>query len=305
MVPRRLLPVLLVVIAAAGFTVGSWRGERRHAAVKPPPVTNAPAPSPPVTEAPASPPPTGAPSPPVADSPPPTVMDSQTCQPPAQHPNPVVLVHGTFAMTSWSLVGPTLAQLGYCVFTFDYGNRGTGEIAQSAQELAAFVDRVLAGTHAARVSIVGHSEGGMMPRYYIRFLGGAAKVDDLIGLSPSNHGTDNPLVLVGAQLGCTACAEQEATGSPFLTRLNAGDESPAPVNYTVIQTAYDTVVTPYQSAFLAGPAARVTNVTLQSACPGDFSGHLAMPTDAVALQWVENALARTGPADPAFQPRCQ
>ena len=131
MVPRRLLPVLLVVIAAAGFTVGSWRGERRHAAVKPPPVTNAPAPSPPVTEAPASPPVTGAPSPPVADSPPPTVMDSQTCQPPAQHPNPVVLVHGTFAMTSWSLVGPTLAQLGYCVFTFDYGNRGTGEIAQS------------------------------------------------------------------------------------------------------------------------------------------------------------------------------
>src|SRR5438309_1213289 len=102
-----------------------------------------------------------------------------------------------------------------------------------------------------------------------------------------------------------ACAGPEAPGSPFLARLTAGAESPAPVNYTVIQTAYDTVVTPYQSAFLAGPAARVTNVTLQSACPGDFSGHLAMPTDAVALQWVENALARTGPADPAFQPRCQ
>ena len=38
----------------------------------------------------------------------------------------------------------------------------------------------------------GHSQGGMMPRYYLKFLGGASKVDDLVGLAPSNHGTDNP-----------------------------------------------------------------------------------------------------------------
>jgi triacylglycerol lipase len=144
----------------------------------------------------------------------------------------------------------------------------------------------------------------MMPRYYIRFLGGAAKVRDLIGLSPSNHGTKNPMVLVGAALGCTACAEQEAIGSPFLDRLNAGDETPGPVDYTVIQTAYDGVVIPYTSAFLDGPAGRVTNVTLQTSCPGDFTGHLTIPTDPVALQWVEDALARAGPADPAFRPRC-
>jgi triacylglycerol lipase len=144
----------------------------------------------------------------------------------------------------------------------------------------------------------------MMPRYYIRFLGGGAKVRELIGLSPSNHGTQSPLVLVGAALGCTACAEQEALGSPFLNRLNAGDESPEPVDYTVIQTAYDAVVTPYTSAFLNGPAERVTNVTLQTRCPGDITDHLNITTDPVAFQWIENALARPGPADPAFQPRC-
>jgi triacylglycerol lipase len=284
---RRFLPVLFLVIAALAFAVGYGRGAHRPAVGKPaPPAASA---TPPAFAPPSA---------------PPTVMDSWDCRPPVEHPDPVVLVHGTFATTSWALIGPALADRGYCVFTFSYGNRGTGEIAQSAQELADFVDRVLAGSQAARVSIVGHSEGGMMPRYYIRFLGGAAKVRDLIGLSPSNHGTENPLVLVGAQLGCTACAEQEATGSAFLNRLNAGDETPEPVDYTVIQTAYDWVVTPYASSFLQGPPARVTNVTLQTRCPGDMSGHLDIPTDPVALQWVENALGRVGPADPGFQPRC-
>jgi triacylglycerol lipase len=234
----------------------------------------------------------------------PTVVDDPNCKPPAQHPDPVVLVHGTFAATSWELIGPALARRGYCVFTFDYGNAGTGEIARSAHQLVPFVDRILARTGAARVSIVGHSEGGMMPRYYVKFLGGASKVQALVGLAPSNHGTTNPLILEGAALGCTACAEQEAVGSAFLTKLNAGAETPAPVSYTVIQTAYDDVVTPYTSAFLHGPATRVTNVTLQDRCPGDNAGHLDITLDPVALQWVENALARDGPADPAFRPRC-
>ena len=213
-------------------------------------------------------------------------------------------MHGTFAATSWQLIAPALAELGYCVYTFDYGNLGTGEIAASARELSTFVDQLLARTGAKRVSIVGHSEGGMMPRYYIKFLGGADKVEDLVALAPSNHGTNNPLVLEGAALGCTACAEQEAVGSSFLNKLNQGDETPAPVDYTVVQTIYDAVVVPYTSAFLNGPAARVTNVELQDRCPNDYIGHLNIPLDPVALAWVENALGRPGPADPAFRPTC-
>jgi triacylglycerol lipase len=216
----------------------------------------------------------------------------------------VVLVHGTFAATSWGVIGPALARRGYCVFTFSYGDAGTGDIAASARELRAFVDRVRARTRARRVSIVGHSEGGMMPRYYIRFLGGAAKVEDLVGLAPSNHGTDNPLALTGALAGCTACGQQLAWGSRFLATLNAGVETPAPVDYTALQTSYDAVVVPYTSAFLSGPSARVTNVVLQTACPDDVSGHLGIATDPVALQWVENALGRRGPADPSFAPTC-
>ena len=92
--------------------------------------------------------------------------------------------------------------------------------------------------------MVGHSQGGMMPRYYIKFLGGASKVDDLVGLAPSNHGTSNPLLLTpGLGYLCPSCLQQK-TGSAFLKRLNAGDETPGPVSYTNIVTRYDEVVLP-------------------------------------------------------------
>ena len=227
------------------------------------------------------------------------------CAPPAAHPEPVVLVHGTFAdMTvSWNTVSVALKSDGYCVFALDYGDRGTGPIAESAQQLSDFVDTVLAATGAAKVDVVGHSQGGMMPRHYVKSLGGDQKVDDLIGLSPSNHGTTNSAAAWGGWGGCRACVEQVA-GSPFITALNAGDESPGSVSYTQVQTRYDEVVTPYTSAFLADDGDNVTNVLLQDSCPADVSEHLTIAGDPIALLWIENALGRPGPADPEYRPGC-
>jgi triacylglycerol lipase len=227
-----------------------------------------------------------------------------SCRPSAERPHPVVLVHGTFGdMTvSWNLISPALKSGGYCVFALDYGRRGTGPIEASAGELAAFVDRVLAATGAARVSLVGHSQGGMMPRYYIKFLGGAAEVDDLVGLSPSNHGTESSGTPFAEALGCVSCGQQRA-GSEFLLSLNAGDETPGEVSYTVVQTSHDEVVVPYTSAFLA-PGPNTTNVLIQERCPLDPVEHLGIIYDPVALQWIQNALAQPGPADPGFMPTC-
>src|SRR3954453_15143532 len=116
----------------------------------------------------------------------PPSASAATCRPTPAHPEPVVLVHGTFGDASnWVVDAPQLRAAGYCTFAIDYGNRGTGEIAHSAQQLATFVDQVLAATGARKVDIVGHSQGGMMPRYYIKHLGGDTKVDDLFGLAPS------------------------------------------------------------------------------------------------------------------------
>jgi triacylglycerol esterase/lipase EstA (alpha/beta hydrolase family) len=231
-------------------------------------------------------------------------INDWSCTPTRAHPSPAVIVHGTFG-DSMSLLGRLSASLrraGYCVFAIDYGNRATGPIEQSAAQLKTFVDRVLAATGAAKVSMVGHSQGGMMPRYYIKFLGGAGKVDDLVGLSPSNHGTANPLTLTpGLGYLCPACAQQR-TGSSFLRHLNAGDETPGAVSYTNVVTRYDEVVLPYTSGYLRG--ANTTNLTLQNKCPLDVSDHLLIPLDGPAIRLTLNALGRRGPASPTYRPSC-
>jgi triacylglycerol lipase len=228
------------------------------------------------------------------------------CKPPPRHPYPVVLVHGTFLnMTmSWPSLAPALTRLDYCVFALDYGSNATGDIPKSARQLRTFVDQVLKETGAAKVAIVGHSQGGMMPRYLIKFLDRSTKVDELVGLSPSNHGTTNPLAGPAGGLGCTACVQQVA-GSEFIQNLNAGDRTPPPVSYTVVQTRNDEVVTPFDSAFLPTTGdGRVTNVLLQDRCPADVTDHIGITYDPVAFQWVLNAVGRPGPADPAFEPDC-
>jgi pimeloyl-ACP methyl ester carboxylesterase len=219
----------------------------------------------------------------------------------AGHPIPVVLVHGTFGdMTvSWNLVSPALKAEGYCVFALDLVRRGMAPIDRSADKLAAFIDEVLTRTGAPKVSLVGHSQGGMLGRYVAKFRDKLAVIDDIVGLAPSSHGTTNPLAPGVAGLGCPACAEQVA-GSPFMQRLNAPPEAPPPPSYTVISTRYDEVVTPYQSQALEG----ATNIVLQDRCPEDVTDHVGIIYDPIALQWTLNALGRAGPADPAFQPLC-
>lgn len=230
-----------------------------------------------------------------------------SCKPSAAHPHPVVLVHGTFAnsVDNWLGLAPYLKNRGYCVYSFDYGQLsgvpvfyGLGPIDKSAEQLSAFVDKVLASTGAAETDLVGHSQGGMMPRYYLKFLGGAAKVDALVGIAPSNHGTTlNGLTQLldyfpGAgdllSQNTPALADQVA-GSPFLTKLNEGGDTVPGVKYTVLATKYDEVVTPYRSQFLSG--AGVNNVVIQDLCPLDLSEHAAIGLlDLIAFHEVTNAL---------------
>jgi triacylglycerol esterase/lipase EstA (alpha/beta hydrolase family) len=242
------------------------------------------------------------------------------CRPTAAHPYPVVLTEGTFGnmYNSFGAVSPDLANNGYCVYTLNFGQTiplsmfdAMGDIPTSAGQLSTFVKKVLSETGASKVDIVGWSQGGMMPRYYINDQGGAAKVNMLVGLAPSNYGTtldgvvtyiaDLGLLGLGTALlspACEACVQQ-LQGSSFLTHLNATPTAPG-VKYVTIETRDDEVVTPYTNAFLpAGP--NVQNVTLQTQCTQDASDHVSIPYDSNALADMINAL---GPDSPTFTPTC-
>ncbi len=250
------------------------------------------------------------------DTPPPGAND-WSCRPSGQHPDPVILVHGLFAneTDNWQTFGPLLADNGYCVFTFTYGNDlssqaplddigGLVPMQQSAQVLGGFVERVLAATGASKVDIVGHSEGATMPYWYIKFDGGATKVARMVGLAPVVHGTADALVpsvleeLAGAfgappsQVAavaqvCESCAEF-APRSSFVHALDAGGVAVPGVEYTQIMTRYDELVVPYTSGVVRGPNS--TNIVVQDQCPLDFADHLALAADPVAAQDVLNAL---------------
>ncbi|MCC3777632.1 triacylglycerol lipase [Streptomyces sp. UNOB3_S3] len=233
--------------------------------------------------------------------------NNDSCRPSATHPRPVVLVHGTLenGTNNWWSFAPYLTARGYCVFSFDYGKipgvpamYGLGPAEKSAGELARYVDKVLATTGASKVDIVGHSQGGMLPRYYLKFLGGAPKVNALVGIAPNNHGTTlsglTKLldIVPGARDiidGTAPGLTDQAIGSDFMKKLNEGGDTVPGVRYTVIATRYDEVVTPYRSAFLDGP--NVRNVLVQDLCPVDISMHLTLGTiDRVAFHEAANAL---------------
>ncbi|MEU1675999.1 alpha/beta fold hydrolase [Streptomyces roseifaciens] len=230
-----------------------------------------------------------------------------SCKPSAAHPRPVVLVHGTLGNSwdNWLVLAPYLKNRGYCVFSLDYGKLpgvpafyGLGPIAKSAEELSAYVDKVRGATGADKVDIVGHSQGGAMPRYYLNFLGGKDKVNSLTGIAPNNHGTTmSGLVTLmdkipGARKalgGMTPGLTDQAIGSDYLKRMNSVPDTVPGVRYTVIATKYDEVVTPYTSGYLSGPDVR--NILLQDLCAVDLSEHIAIGTvDRIVAHEVANAL---------------
>lgn len=250
-----------------------------------------------------------------------------SCRPSPQHPRPVVLVHGTgmSMQETWGAISPSLSSEGYCVFALNYGiaaqSWGTGDIRNSARELAGFVETVRARTGAAQVDIVGHSQGGTMARQYLRFEGGAdaadparTKVHRLVMLGPTTHGTTfngqqrlidaftslritderTNEVLAGMSIGLASY--QQLIGSRFLADLNAGRETMPGVAYTVIASRTDAVVTPPEGSFLIpAPGSSVRNEWVQDSCPGATISHVGLTVDPSATFLVRRALDPSTP----------
>lgn len=149
----------------------------------------------------------------------------------------VVLVHGFLA--SAGVFRPLRARLereaGARVAAFTHAP-GVG-IRRIARRLSLLVDRFPANVE---VTVVGHSLGGVVARWYVQEMGGNARVARTISLGSPFRGIDVPPFLVGADLH-----EQSA----LLKRLRENAHA-CGVPHTSIVAEHDTVVAGVDTACL-------------------------------------------------------
>lgn len=265
---------------------------------------------------------------------PPPGANLPDCRPTAQHPRPVILLHGIVGNMADNMNGlaPQFANLGYCVFAMTYGATpgglfgGLADIRRSAlEQIGPFIDQVLNTTGARQVDIIGHSEGSVTPRWWMRYgdsvhADGSPKVANFVGIGPASNGADlggyarqlrttppfSGIIDALANNGCAAC-EQVLAGSELLRDLNTtaarpGEQFSGPVQpgvrYLMLATEWDNFVIPYQYGFLDHPA--VKNLTVQQVCDIDQADHLSIVFDPVAYDVIANFL---DPQHPVSQ-RC-
>ncbi|HEY8545155.1 MAG TPA: alpha/beta fold hydrolase [Acidimicrobiales bacterium] len=211
--------------------------------------------------------------------------------------DPVVIVGGfltgrPIADVYYLPLAERLRAAGYQVWIFGPVDFGLADIRTSAAALGRLVDEVRATTGAAKVDLIGHSQGGLTSRYYVKSLGGHAKVDSLISLASLHYGTVvanlGSFLLLGNCLGIAGC-EQMRIGSSFLNQLNAGDDTIGDVHYTNIVTVFDELVIPYTSGFLRNDGNN-TNVTVQAQCPFRLVEHISIPFDPAVQDGMIDAL---------------
>jgi triacylglycerol lipase len=193
--------------------------------------------------------------------------------------DPIVFVHGwNSSASAWNTMIDRFAAAGYprdrmVAITYN-SNQSNATI---AGQVRGAVDSLQASTGAAKVDLVTHSMGGLSSRYYLKNLGGTAKVDDWVSLGGPNHGTNTAYACWLFSAGC----RDMIGGSSFLNALNSGDETPGTTNYGAFWSNCDEVINPDTSVQLSG----ATNTLV------GCLGHSALRTDAGAFDSVRSFIA--------------
>jgi triacylglycerol lipase len=189
-------------------------------------------------------------------------------------PRPVLLLYGLLSTRrSCEVLERRLRRDGYGVFSIDLGGLAgafnTRGIDESAERVRDKVERLYARYPLGPLTIIGHSKGGLIGRYYVERLGGDARVRTLITLATPHQGTPR------AYLGCATVGWfapsvwQMTPRSAFLRRLNLGPWPPG-VRLVSLYSRRD-ACTPFPSGVLdLGRAGDFANVELPELRHRDF-----------------------------------
>jgi triacylglycerol lipase len=105
---------------------------------------------------------------------------------------------------------------------------------------------IVAARGWTKVAIVGHSMGGLSGRQYIRFDGGRKVATVYVSLGTPQKGLPIACFLQPAEGG------QMCPDSAFLTKLNAGDETPGTTKWTSVYSTTDGLVPTSASRLVDG-----------------------------------------------------
>src|SRR4051795_8846762 len=177
--------------------------------------------------------------------------------------DPILFVHGWNSSSSaWTTMVSRFQADGWTSGELNNWSYNTSQSnATTASQISTKVDQILAATGAAKVDIISHSMGALSSRYYLKNLGGTAKVDDWVSLGGPNHGTSTAYFCFD-----TSCGEMRPNSS-YLKALNSSDETPGAVNYGTFWSPCDEVINPDSSVALSGAS------NTQTACMSHSSLH--------------------------------
>ncbi|MGN5990674.1 esterase/lipase family protein [Corynebacterium striatum] len=239
--------------------------------------------------------------------------DDWAARPDEDHPWPIILIHGTTDTKGvWQLLGSELREDGWAVFAPDYGARATGPIAASADQVGACIDAVQAVTGAEQVVLIGHSQGGIVARYWMHNHDAVDRVRHIICLSAPNHGTTQGGIvsslisnrrqehvmrsIIDAYFG--PAGMEQIVGSATLNELNHNGDLAPGVSYTCVATKQDSIVVPPETCFLDPgdtPDGTVRNVYVQDVDKRAVVLHMDMPMDKRVRAIVRTVLKQLSP----------
>ncbi|MCC0096436.1 alpha/beta fold hydrolase [Streptomyces flavotricini] len=198
---------------------------------------------------------------------------------------PVLLVHGfTDNRSVFVLLRRTLAAGGRRhVEAYNY-SPFTRDLRVTARHLARRVEELCERTGQERVDLVGHSLGGLVGRYFVQCLGGAARVRTLVTLGTPHSGTR-----VAPFMDAHPLVRQMRPDSEVMAELRA----PAPgcrTRCVAFWSEFDELMDPTETARIEHPDLRAENVQVTGI------GHLALPAHPAVTAAVRRALDGPAPA---------
>lgn len=197
---------------------------------------------------------------------------------------PVILLPGAFGqdLIYWNVWQYFLERDGFRVYPFSFPRLTLSDLRQSARLLRDKVEEVRQVEDVENVSLVAHSMGGLIARYYLKYLRGSERISRLCCLGVPHHGT-----WTAATAPLLKGTRQILPGSPFLQQLNdpAIDHGGVPI--LNVWSGWDGIVIPSSSAVLLQP--QVQNVELR------YANHWRMLVSRKAYRWIMEELASPQP----------